>query len=400
MDFHHRKLLNLNHCYYASTIASPTPSPSPTHEPPLSQKPEPWLPTSDFTDMDHIISHNYHAHVLRVAMIVLACMFTMVMLLCTITIILRHYYLRTLNHDENNNNIRRRNSPPILFDVNGGDSGVVSDNDDEGPMIQHPIWFIRTEGLQQSLIDSITVFKYRKEEGLIDGTVCSVCLGEFEHEESLRLLPKCSHAFHIPCIDTWLRSHKNCPLCRAPVIRDAGANGSGSGSGTEVSTTEPTQHVGLTRESSNQIENLNGTEEGEFYVGESESSALRIGNDDSEGEASEIPDKILPDSDKEFQPVRRSISMDSSSASVIFRDVVVLNCDVEGSHTQLDEKISSSSKDMIIARQGSGSSTINKLASIGRALQKRPISLRGSFSHNTKILFSRHCRSQSSTLPL
>ncbi|CAL1395531.1 unnamed protein product [Linum trigynum] len=47
---------------------------------------------------------------------------------------------------------------------------------------------------------------------------CSVCLSEFEEGESLRLLPKCSHAFHIPCIDTWLRSHKNCPLCRAPIV--------------------------------------------------------------------------------------------------------------------------------------------------------------------------------------
>ena len=25
---------------------------------------------------------------------------------------------------------------------------------------------------------------------------------------------------HLPCIDTWLRSHKNCPLCRAPIIHE------------------------------------------------------------------------------------------------------------------------------------------------------------------------------------
>ncbi|CAA0827150.1 RING-H2 finger protein ATL52 [Striga hermonthica] len=42
-------------------------------------------------------------------------------------------------------------------------------------------------------------------------------LVEFEENEALRLLPKCSHAFHLPCIDTWLKSHSNCPLCRANV---------------------------------------------------------------------------------------------------------------------------------------------------------------------------------------
>ncbi|ESQ38365.1 hypothetical protein EUTSA_v10029309mg [Eutrema salsugineum] len=51
-------------------------------------------------------------------------------------------------------------------------------------------------------VDSITVFGFIKGEGIIDGTECSVCLNEFEEDESLGLLPKCS----------------NCPLCRAPVL--------------------------------------------------------------------------------------------------------------------------------------------------------------------------------------
>jgi len=59
---------------------------------------------------------------------------------------------------------------------------------------------------------------------LVKESECLVCLGEFEQEESLRLLPKCSHAFHVPCIDTWLRSHKTCPLCRAPIVHDAAAS--------------------------------------------------------------------------------------------------------------------------------------------------------------------------------
>ncbi|XP_022974726.1 RING-H2 finger protein ATL51-like [Cucurbita maxima] len=72
-------------------------------------------------------------------------------------------------------------------------------------------------GLDEALIKSITVCKYKRGDGLVEGTDCSVCLSEFEENESLRLLPKCSHAFHLPCIDTWLKSHSTCPLCRSNI---------------------------------------------------------------------------------------------------------------------------------------------------------------------------------------
>lgn len=93
--------------------------------------------------------------------------------------------------------------------------------DFDGPspiIVDHPVWHIRTIGLNPTVISSIKVCKYSKSDGVVEGTDCSVCLSEFEEEETLRLLPKCRHAFHVPCIDTWLRSHTNCPVCRAPVV--------------------------------------------------------------------------------------------------------------------------------------------------------------------------------------
>uniref|UniRef100_A0A5B7BNP9 RING-type E3 ubiquitin transferase n=1 Tax=Davidia involucrata TaxID=16924 RepID=A0A5B7BNP9_DAVIN len=78
-------------------------------------------------------------------------------------------------------------------------------------------WQVASTGLDEAVIKSITVCKYKKGDGLVEGTECAVCLNEFVDDESLRLLPKCSHAFHLPCIDTWLKSHSNCPLCRSNV---------------------------------------------------------------------------------------------------------------------------------------------------------------------------------------
>lgn len=82
----------------------------------------------------------------------------------------------------------------------------------------HDQWQLATAGLDESTIKAITVCKFIKGEGLVEDTECAVCLSEFQENENLRLLPKCSHAFHLPCIDTWLKSHPNCPLCRANVV--------------------------------------------------------------------------------------------------------------------------------------------------------------------------------------
>ncbi|CAN4126060.1 unnamed protein product [Withania somnifera] len=88
-------------------------------------------------------------------------------------------------------------------------------NRNESPQDQ---WQLATAGLDESTIKAITVCRFKKGEGLVEDTECAVCLSEFQEDENLRLLPKCSHAFHLPCIDTWLKSHPNCPLCRANVV--------------------------------------------------------------------------------------------------------------------------------------------------------------------------------------
>ncbi|MED6149734.1 hypothetical protein PIB30_065395 [Stylosanthes scabra] len=81
-----------------------------------------------------------------------------------------------------------------------------------------------TYGMDEAQIKSITVCKYVKNGGLVEGSDCSVCLCEFQEDESLRLLPKCNHAFHLPCIDTWLKSQASCPLCRSNIVFNNNSN--------------------------------------------------------------------------------------------------------------------------------------------------------------------------------
>ncbi|KAK4563991.1 hypothetical protein RGQ29_006190 [Quercus rubra] len=43
---------------------------------------------------------------------------------------------------------------------------------------------------------------------------CSICLADYNDTDVLRMLPDCSHIFHLKCVDSWLRLHATCPVCR------------------------------------------------------------------------------------------------------------------------------------------------------------------------------------------
>ncbi|KAL3586367.1 hypothetical protein D5086_013234 [Populus alba] len=86
------------------------------------------------------------------------------------------------------------------------------------------LFHLHDAGVDQTFIDALPVFQYKAIIGLKNPFDCAVCLCEFEPEDQLRLLPKCSHAFHMECIDTWLLSHSTCPLCRACLLSDFSPN--------------------------------------------------------------------------------------------------------------------------------------------------------------------------------
>ncbi|RDY00565.1 RING-H2 finger protein ATL16, partial [Mucuna pruriens] len=74
-------------------------------------------------------------------------------------------------------------------------------------------------GLEEAVITLIPVIHYKAEEGDRDFgerslSECAVCLSEFQQDEKLRVIPNCSHVFHIDCIDVWLQNNAHCPLCR------------------------------------------------------------------------------------------------------------------------------------------------------------------------------------------
>ncbi|GAB2260300.1 hypothetical protein Droror1_Dr00011155 [Drosera rotundifolia] len=80
-----------------------------------------------------------------------------------------------------------------------------------------PISITGNTGLDKSVVESFPMVVYSKKSKA--GMECAVCLSEFGDGETLRMLPKCNHAFHPDCIGGWLVSHSTCPVCRADLTK-------------------------------------------------------------------------------------------------------------------------------------------------------------------------------------
>ncbi|CAL5368498.1 unnamed protein product [Camellia sinensis] len=383
MAIRHRKQLGIvircPDCAYSAPAPDDQYPPPPPPPPPPFKKPHHFSPT----------------------FIVLIGVFGSAILLVSFLVFLKIYYSK---------NSRRRNQ--AMFDDDDHEDFV---DENHGPIIDHPIWYINTIGLQQSVIDSIAVFKYKKDQGLIVGTDCSVCLSEFQEDETLRLLPKCSHAFHIPCIDAWLRSHQNCPLCRAPIVTD--------GNRVDPSESDPNlNNLGGPREA-NPVENLENFDQ--------ESSEISVETENFGGLPSEertVSEIITKDSlffnmnnfdsrvlsdladhratvENELQPVRRSISMDELSASKIYVAVAnIPQVGLEGCSSTRSVQLKKPNSDKVVSKgvnKNSSMSRLKKSCSVDCSLQMGHVAMKRSFSSGGKFDSPRrYTRSQDSMIPL
>lgn len=299
----------------------------------------------------------------------------------------------------------RRRSPRS----NGPDEDLI--NEIHGPAIDHPIWYITTVGLQSSVINSITIFKYKKGDNLVEGTDCSVCLNEFQEDETLRLLPKCNHTFHLPCIDTWLRSHTNCPLCRAGIVPNIGNNDAG------FPPNDTNSSVLMVNEDT-QVENLgNGGGLGENLVSEVEVCENRGSTggidiplfDDERKEIGDFKTDLVSNGKGIFggianscqndaiQTMRRSYSVDLDSIADVVIDFGSEKSEGSSGNPRVDGL-----KDEIQAPYLGQQRGFSKTggSSIEESLHKRPVPMKRSFSCSGRSFLSRQYRSQNTILPL
>ncbi|XP_050377686.1 RING-H2 finger protein ATL52-like [Argentina anserina] len=259
----------------------------------------------------------------------------------------------------------------------------------------HEPWYVVTVGLDEALIKSLRVCKYKNGDDLIEGTDCAVCLSEFEEDENLRLLPKCNHAFHLPCIDTWLKSHLNCPLCRASV----------------VSTNAPTHHQlppavtetppSSSNEGGNVVMGTQVLERGHHPQNVAivhgdviPKTPLRASSGLGNSEERNTIIEIVAD-DPFHQTIRRSVSMDyiCHDDRILVADIFRMNDEdehVEGCPESESDEIAGSSTQSVAG--GAGTPSLSK-EHMGHVAIKR------SFSSG-RLFFTRPARARHSLIPL
>lgn len=261
-----------------------------------------------------------------------------------------------------------RQQPPEEEEEGGQDHYF----DEDHLAVINPIWYIRTVGLQPSVISAISIVKFKRGDGLIEGTDCSVCLNEFQEDETLRLLPKCNHAFHIPCIDTWLRSHTNCPMCRAGIVINTSSLPS------QEQIVHNSGSVEETRVDISENEGELGRERGEDFE-----LTVEI-EDEDESKRRENSQDL----DFEIQPRRRSVSVDNLSASMISAAIA------DAFSSQPNRKSENQSNTSIVQKRPGNIQSLSRLeasSSVQRAIQTGPSSMiERSLSCSGKVLLSRY----------
>ncbi|KAM0846236.1 hypothetical protein ACQ4PT_055798 [Festuca glaucescens] len=237
----------------------------------------------------------------------------------------------------------------------GGGGGVV-----------HHVWYIRTVGLDEATIASIAAVEYR---GAGSGGDCAVCLGEFSDGELVRLLPRCSHPFHAPCIDTWLRAHVSCPVCRSTVVVPSDVLAAAPHADTELSEAEEHQVFDEMSPSESLPE---------------DSDASSDTQSEDTGAAAEENGSATP------KPIRRSASMDSPLFLVAVPEV-------QDAAVQSSRKLLPSGREMRIIRvkDREAAGTSSSSCQTGKLGISRSMS-----SSGRAFFFSRSVRSTGAALPL
>ncbi|KAH0456365.1 hypothetical protein IEQ34_014272 [Dendrobium chrysotoxum] len=170
-------------------------------------------------------------------------------------------------------------------------------------------------GLDELTIQAIPTFRYRRDQVQGSSNECAVCLNDFKEEERVRLLPNCLHAFHIDCIDAWLQTHANCPLCRSEITTAKPlAINSNIDENPSQNSAETESIVIEVRDDEAQISN---DDDNDGYDERISERRLELRNWRNKPYVPSMGDECIDSRSKDgefgVQPMRRSFSMDSSN---------------------------------------------------------------------------------------
>ena len=108
----------------------------------------------------------------------------------------------------NNGNIEYH----IYYDITDSDDNDteersnISNNDEEYD------YFINCKEINNKVCKPVRIKE--NDNLIINKECCNICCEDYIIGHYKRILPSCNHVFHKKCVDKWLKTKSNCPICR------------------------------------------------------------------------------------------------------------------------------------------------------------------------------------------
>jgi hypothetical protein len=95
----------------------------------------------------------------------------------------------------------------IYYDLLDSDEEEEHDNDEEYD------YFINCKEINNKVCKPVRIKE--NDNLIINKECCNICCEDYITGQYKRILPSCNHIFHKKCVDKWLKTKSNCPICRS-----------------------------------------------------------------------------------------------------------------------------------------------------------------------------------------
>jgi len=110
--------------------------------------------------------------------------------------------------NNNNNNIVYH----IYYDIIDSDSDNEEENINNNDNEEEFDYFINCKEINNKVCKPVRIKE--NDDLIINKECCNICCEDYITGQYKRTLPACKHIFHKKCVDKWLKSKSNCPICR------------------------------------------------------------------------------------------------------------------------------------------------------------------------------------------
>eukprot|EP00794_Sanderia_malayensis_P012766 gene12766-14077_t len=143
----------------------------------------------------------------------------------------RNEYTLQITHDDDHRHVAPRRSrtseflDELIADLSQNTSNSSNSSEEDAsrsvsPVLSHSAQAARVK----RLLPVCTVFKFNTKRTILvfrrsrkcKNDVCPICLDQYSDGDSLVLCP-CKHAYHLKCLEGWLKVKGCCPLCKRPI---------------------------------------------------------------------------------------------------------------------------------------------------------------------------------------